>query len=213
MIKLYTYWRSTAAYRVRIALNIKELEYQSKIVHLVKNGGEQHQESYLAVNPQGLVPALQLEDGSIITQSLAIIEYLEQQYPQPSLFPKQAVAKAQCRAMAQLVAADIHPLNNLRVLQYLRGQDFSQAQLDDWYAHWIERGFTALEKLATARKQQFLSADYPCLADICLVAQVYNARRFAVCLDAYPNLLQIEQDCLALPPFVKAMPENQIDAE
>ncbi len=209
MLKLYTYWRSTAAYRVRIALNLKGLEYESIPVHLVKDGGEQHKPEYKALNPQGLVPALLTEDGDVINQSMAIMEYLESKYVQTPILPKDELQQAQCRAMAQMIVSDIHPLNNLRVLKYLK-QDWDQIQVDQWYAHWIHEGFTALEKMLEGSKLSFMNEMYPCVSDICLVAQVYNANRFNVPLDDYPKLLEINEKCLELPAFMNARPEAQL---
>jgi len=182
MIKLYTYWRSTAAYRVRIALNLKGLDYESIPVHLVKGGGEQHQERYRSLNPQGLVPALVTEGGEVITQSMAILEYLEVTYPDAPILPQDPVVQAHCRAMAQIIVADIHPLNNLRVLQTLK-KTWDQSQVDQWYAHWIHAGFQALEPLLAERKTTFMRAASPCISAICLLGKISNANRFKVPLD------------------------------
>lgn len=216
-MKLYTYWRSTAAYRVRMALNLKGLAYDAESVHLVKGGGEQHSATYRALNPQGLVPALVTDDGDVITQSMAIMEYLEAEHPEVALLPTGAVAQAQCRAMAQMIVSDVHPLNNLKVLQYLKSphsdkEGWQQEQVDEWYAHWIHQGFTALEQMLVDSKYDFMNADYPCISDICLVAQVYNAQRFNVPLDAYPKLSAINARCLTLNAIDQARPENQFDA-
>lgn len=208
MIKLYTYWRSTAAYRVRIALNLKDIEYQSIPIHLVKDGGEQHQPEYKALNPQGLVPALVTEAGEVINQSMAILEYLESTYPDVSILPTDVVSQAQARSMAQMIVSDIHPLNNLRVLKYLK-QDWNQEQVDKWYAHWITEGFIALDKMLESSTTDFMNANYPCVSDICLVAQIYNANRFNVPLDDYPRLMEINQRCLKLAAFKAAAPESQ----
>jgi maleylacetoacetate isomerase len=209
MLKLYTYWRSTAAYRVRIALNLKGLDYESLPIHLVKGGGEQHSAEYRAVNPQGLVPALVTEGGEVINQSMAIMEYLESTYPDIAILPADVLGQARCRAMAQIIVSDIHPLNNLRVLQTLK-KSWDQAQVDEWYAHWIHEGFTALEAMVEQSKTSFMNEQYPCLSDICLVAQIYNANRFNVPLDDFPRLLEINQRCLELPAFIKASPEAQL---
>jgi len=209
MLKLYSYWRSTAAYRVRIALNLKGLAYQTIPIHLVKDGGEQHQAEYKALNPQGLVPALLIESGEIINQSMAIMEYLEEAYPDNAILPTGTLARAQTRAMAQMIVADIHPLNNLRVLKVLK-KTWNQSQVDDWYAHWIHEGFTALEAMLKGSNLRFMNESYPCVSDICLVAQVYNANRFNVALDNYPRLLEINQRCLELPAFKSARPEAQL---
>lgn len=209
MIKLYTYWRSTAAYRVRIALNLKGLDYESIPVHLVKDGGEQHKPEYRAVNPQGLVPALVTEGGEVINQSIAIMEYLESTYPEIAILPANALGQAKCRAMAQMIVSDIHPLNNLRVLQMLK-KSWNQSQIDVWYAHWIHEGFGALEEMLEGSIYSFMNEMYPCISDICLVAQIYNANRFKVPLENYPRLLEINQRCLELPAFKEATPEGQL---
>ena len=212
-MKLYSYWRSTAAYRVRIALNIKQLDYEYKAVHLVKDGGEHLQKNYQELNPQSLVPALELNDGTVLTQSLAIIDYLQETFPHNSLYPQESVQKAQAKAMALSIACDIHPLNNLRVLKYLKGQSWQQEQVDLWYAHWIIQGFNAIEK------QLQVSADIYCfgqkvsVADIFLVAQVYNANRFQVDLHDYPLIRKINAHCLQQKAFSDALPEKQIDCD
>jgi maleylacetoacetate isomerase len=209
MIKLYTYWRSTAAYRVRIALNLKGIEYESIPVHLVKDGGEQHKPEYKALNPQGLVPALVTEGGEVINQSMAIMEYLESTYPDISILPVDAIGQAKTRAMAQMIASDIHPLNNLRVLKMLK-HTWNQTQIDAWYAHWIDEGFTALEQMLKGSNLSFMNEMYPCISDICLVAQIYNAKRFNVPLHNFPRLLEINQRCMELPAFKQAAPEAQL---
>ena len=209
MLKLYTYWRSTAAYRVRIALNLKGLDYESIPIHLVKDGGEQHQAEYKAVNPQGLVPALVTEGGEVINQSIAIMEYLETTFPDISILPVDALGQAKTRAMAQMIVSDIHPLNNLRVLNMLKNS-WNQTQIDVWYAHWIHQGFTALEQMLQGSKWSFMNEMFPCISDICLVAQIYNANRFNVPLNDYPKLLEINQRCMELPAFKKAAPEAQL---
>ncbi len=210
MIKLYTYWRSTAAYRVRIALNLKGLAFESIPVHLVKDGGEQHQPEYKALNPQGLVPALVTEGGEVLNQSMAIMEYLEACYPETAILPADPMGQAKTRSMAQMIVSDIHPLNNLRVLKMLK-QSWDQAQVDLWYAHWIHEGFAALEQMLDGSKFEFMNAQFPCISDICLVAQIYNANRFKVPLDAYPKLQEINQRCLELPAFQQAAPEAQLN--
>ncbi len=209
MIKLYTYWRSTAAYRVRIALNLKGIEYESIPVHLVKDGGEQHKPEYKALNPQGLVPALVTEGGEVINQSMAIMEYLESTYPDISILPVDVIGQAKTRAMAQMIVSDIHPLNNLRVLQMLK-HTWNQTQIDAWYAHWIDEGFTALEQMLQGSNLSFMNEMYPCISDICLVAQIYNANRFKVPLHNFPRLLEINQRCMELPAFKQAAPEAQL---
>jgi len=189
MIRLYGYWRSSAAYRVRIALALKGLTYESVEVNLV--AGEQRDAAFRAHNPQGLVPALEI-DGAVIGQSLAIIDYLDALYPDPPLMPRDALARARVLGQALVIAADIHPITNLRVLNRLADQfGADQPAKEDWYRHWIAEGFTALEALAGAGMEggPFLGGDAPNLADICLVPQMYNARRFALPLDAYPKLV------------------------
>ena len=212
-MKLYSYWRSTAAYRVRIALNIKQVSYNYEAVHLVKDGGEHLQNEYKSLNPQSLVPALQTDDGQILTQSLAIIDYLEEVYPEHSLYPSDAIQKSQAKALALSIACDIHPLNNLRVLKYLKSDGWQQEQVDKWYAHWIHEGFTAIEKQLQTTSDKFCFGNAASVADIFLVAQVYNADRFAVSLEDYPLIKKINAHCLTLKAFVEAMPENQPDCD
>lgn len=211
-MKLYSYFRSSAAFRVRIALALKNLDYDIVPVHLVNNGGEQKSPEYAAVNPQKLVPALQLDDGTVLTQSLAIMEYLETAYPSPSLLTGDAVKDAKIRAFCQAIACDIHPLNNLRVLQYLTGNfAITDAQKADWYKHWIVEGFAALESQLDGNSR-FCFGDTPTMADCCLIPQVYNAKRFDTDLSNYPKIVRIFDNCMALPAFVTASPERQIDA-
>ena len=214
MMTLYDYWRSSAAYRVRIALNLKGVEYEHRSVDLV--AGEQAGEPYRSgVNAQGLVPTL--VNGSVpMTQSLAIIEYLEETIPEPAFLPSDPLERARVRSLAQIVACDIHPLNNLRILKYLKGslgQD--QDAVSAWYRHWVETGFAALEARVKGDglDDAFLSGERPGLADICLVPQMYNARRFEVDLSVYPILVRIDEACRALEPFERAAPENQPDAK
>ncbi|MGO1121171.1 maleylacetoacetate isomerase [Rhodovibrionaceae bacterium A322] len=216
-MKHYGYFRSSAAYRCRIAFNLKGLEVPLQPVHLLKDGGEQLQAAYRAINPQGLVPALQLDDdqeeGQVLGQSLAIIEYLEEVHPSPALLPRDPVAKARVRAFALAIACDIHPLNNLRVLKYLKHQ-MSQPQeaIDDWYRHWVEEGLQACEKMVADGTGPYCFGDAPGLADLCLVPQLYNARRFSADLSGCPRLLDIDARCAELPAFAKATPEQQPDA-
>jgi maleylpyruvate isomerase len=213
-MKLYDYFRSSAAYRVRIALNLKGLGAERSFVHLRK--GVQRSAEYLERYPQGLVPALVLDDGELLTQSLAIIEYLDETYPQPALLPADPVARARVRSLALSIACEIHPLNNLRVLNYLVGTlGVSNEQKDGWYRYWIDVGFEALEKrLARERETgRCCHGDTPTLADICLVPQVANARRFAIDLSPYPTLMRIDAACCALPAFAQAAPARQPDAE
>lgn len=214
MIRLHGYWRSSAAWRVRIALNLKGLAWSSVPVHLLRDGGEQRRAEFLALNPQGLIPALEI-DGMALTQSLAIIEYLEETVPTPSLLPHDAAGRARVRSLAQLVACDIHPLNNLRVLQYLTGPlGLDDARRDAWVRHWIDTGLAALEaRLARdAATGRFCHGDAPGLADCCLVPQLYNARRFGCTLQALPTLLRIEAACGELDAFRVAEAAAQSDA-
>jgi maleylacetoacetate isomerase len=210
-MKLYTYWRSSAAYRVRIALALKGLAAEPACVHLPQ--GEQGGGAYRAMNPQGLVPALE-DGGQVLTQSLAIIEYLDETHPEPPLLPAVPAERAQVRAVAQAICCDIHPLNNLRVLNRLRtlpGMD--EDGVKDWVAAWIGTGFDAVEDLLHGTAGRFCYGDRPGLADICLVPQVFNARRYSVDLSAYPIILRIDQTCRQLAPFRQAAPENQPDAQ
>jgi len=211
-VKLYTYFRSSAAFRTRIALNLKELTYESIPIHLIKEGGYNRRPEYRAVNPQMKVPALTLDSGEVLTQSLAIIEYLDETHPSPPLLPKDPVARAKVRAAAMLIACDIHPLNNTAPLRYLKHQlKHEQAEIDAWYHHWVIDGFEALETMIRPGPYAFGSA--VTLADICLVPQVFNARRLKVPLDKFPKIVGIDAACLKLAAFDKARPENQPDAE
>lgn len=215
MMRLYTYFRSSAAYRVRIALNLKGLEYDAVPVHLVKDGGQHKTAEYLALNPQGLVPVLQV-DGQVLTQSLAIIEYVDETHPSPPLLPADALGRARVRAIAQAVACDIHPVNNLRVLQYLGGRlGLDQAAKDEWYRHWVQTGLQAVESLLAqdSRTGAFCHGDQPGLADCCLVPQVFNAKRFNCDLSALPTIMAITQRCESLAAFAQAAPANQPDFE
>ena len=215
MIKLYTYFRSSAAYRVRIALNLKGLSWEAAPVHLVRDGGQQNQPAYRSKSPLGTVPALETESG-VLTQSLAIIEYLDERYPAPALLPASAEGRARVRAIALTSACDIHPVNNLRVLNYL-GREFgaTQEQKDAWYRHWVNDGLLAIEKLLAGdpRTGTFCHGEAPGLADCCLVPQVFNAHRFGVDLAPYPLIAGIEKHCLTLPAFADAAPAAQPDAE
>ena len=207
-MRLHTYWRSSAAYRARIALNLKGVEYQQVSHHLAR--GEQRGGDYLALNPQGFVPALEIKDGTVITQSGAIIEYLDETIPDPPLLPREPRARAQVRAMALAVACDIHPLNNLRVIEYLGGTlGLSQEQRDTWYAHGITEGLTALAAMAKAGAGRFLFGDAPTVADVCLVPQLYNARRFNVPLDDYSTLLRADENASKIEAFAAAHPDRQ----
>jgi maleylacetoacetate isomerase len=211
-VKLYSYFRSSAAYRVRIALNLKSLPYEMVAIHLTKDGGRQHTSEFRAINPQARVPALELSSGEILTQSLAIIEYLDEIHPEPPLLPADALGRAKSRAIAQMIACDVHPLNNLIALQYLRRQlKHEQAEIDVWYHHWIIEGFTALETMLTPGP--YACGTHVTLADICLVPQVANARRLKVPLDKFPKIVGVDTACMRLPAFDKARPEQQPDAE
>jgi maleylacetoacetate isomerase len=212
-LKLYSYWRSSAAYRVRIALNLKGLEHELVPVHLARDGGEQHSAEYRALNPQELIPILR-HGQRIIRQSLAIIEYLDETWPATPLLPATARDRARVRALAQIVACDIHPLNNLRVLQYLeREAGMPQPERDAWVGHWISLGLQALEALLDDHPAtgEFCEGEAPGLADCCLVPQVYNARRFKVDLTPFPSIVRIDAACRELPEFHAALPENQPD--
>ncbi len=203
---LHDYFRSSAAYRVRIALNLKGVDYDRHSVNLAK--GEQKGAAYRAVNPQGFVPMLEI-DGLKLTQSLAIAVYLDQEFPQPPLMPSNPADSAHVRALAMTIACDIHPLNNLRVLKYLSSAlDATQDKCDAWYAHWVSEGLAALEILAAPRAGAFLFGDQPGLADVCLVPQLYNARRFAVPLAPYPTLRRADESASALPAFTAAHPDR-----
>ena len=211
-MKLYTYFRSSAAYRVRIALNMKGLDYEMVPIHLTKDGGHHRGEAFRAVNVQMRVPALTLDSGQTLIQSLAIIDYLDETYPQPPLLPADPVARAQARAIAQVIACDIHPLDNLAPLQYLRRQlKHEQSDIDAWYHHWIQVGFDALETML--RPGPYAMGKQITLADICLVPQVFNARRMRVPLDSYPNIVAVDAACAKLSEFQHAHPDNQPDAE
>jgi maleylacetoacetate isomerase len=211
-MKLYTYFRSSAAYRVRIALNLKGIGYESIPIHLIKDGGRQHSAEFRAINPHGRVPALALDSGDILTQSMAIIEYLDETHPKPALLPIDPVKRARVRAFAQTIACDIHPLNNLIALQYLRRTlKHEQPAIDAWYHHWILQGFDTLE--ATIQPGPYAFGGEVTQADICLVPQMFNARRLKVPLDKFPKLVAVDAACLKLAAFDKARPENQPDAE
>lgn len=216
MIKLFDYFRSSASFRVRIALNLKGLSYEQISVHLVKDGGQHLQSQYALINPQQLVPCLVDNDQSTaLAQSLAIIEYLEEQYPTPSLLPTDYLLRASVRAFAQHIACEIHPLNNLRVLKYLTSHfEINDEQKTNWYHHWLRMGFKGLEKQLAANQHQgpFCFGDTPTLADICLVPQIYNAERFAFSLDAFPLVQAVNAACQNLPAFSDAFPEKQPDA-
>lgn len=212
-MKLYTYWRSSAAYRARIALNLKGLEAEQVPVHLINDGGQQHSAVYSALNPQELVPALE-DEGRILTQSMALIEYLDETHPEPPLLPGTPFERARVRAIAQAVACDIHPLNNLRVMQYLEFQlGIDPDRRKRWTGYWIMQGFEALEKmLQDTATGTFCHGESPTLADICLVPQVYNAKRFEIDLEPFPTIARVNDACLELDAFAEAAPEKQPDA-
>lgn len=213
-MKLHSYWRSSAAYRVRIALNLKGLDYEIAPVHMLKDGGEQRQAEYLAVNPQGLIPTL--ADGDLkLGQSLAIMDYLEAKHPEPPLYPQALEERALAQQLALAIACDIHPLNNLRALKYLKNDlGVEDEARDAWYRHWIRAGFAAMETLLRQRgwRGPYCLGQQVTLADACLAPQMYNARRFGTPLDDFPILTDIDAACLALPAFQRAAPENQADA-
>jgi maleylpyruvate isomerase len=211
-VKLYSYFRSSAAFRVRIALNLKGLDYESVPVHLVKDGGHNRRPEFRAVNPQMRIPALVVPRGDVLIQSLAIIEYLDETHPDPALLPKDAIARAQARALAQIIACDIHPLNNVGALRYLKGEMHQeQSAIDAWYHHWVSEGFEAFEALA--QPGPYACGNKVTVADLCLVPQVYNARRLKVPLEKFPKIVGIDAACLKLPAFDRARPENQPDTE
>ena len=213
-MKLYDYFRSSAAYRVRIALNLKRLAPERSFVHLAK--AQQRAEDFLDVNPQGLVPAIRTDDGAVLTQSLAIIEWLDETHPSPPLLPADPTGRARVRSIPLAIACDIHPLNNLRVLNYLTNTlGASTEQRNGWYRYWIDQGFEALE-IGLAREPwtgRFCHGDAPTLADICLVPQVANAHRLKMDLAPYPTIVRIEEACQQLPAFAEAAPARQPDAE
>ena len=211
-MKLYSYFRSSAAYRVRIALNLKGIAFETIPIHLVKDGGHNKRPEFRAVNPQMRVPVLVTPAGDVLIQSLAIIAYLEETHPEPALLPKNPIARAKVRALAELIACDIHPLNNTSPLRYLKnvmGQE--QSAIDAWYHHWVTAGFEAIEALIEPGPYAY--GDRVTVADICLVPQVNNARRLKVPLEKFPKILGVDAACLALPAFDRARPENQPDAE
>lgn len=213
-MKLVGYFRSSAAFRVRIALNLKGIEAEYGFCHLRK--GEQNRPEFVALNPQKLVPALVLDSGEVLTQSLAILEYLEETHPQPPLLPGDPVGRARARALALIPTADIHPIQNLRVMAYLREKfDQSEEAAFAWSRYWIERGFEAYETLVAKdpRTGSFSHGDQPTIADLCLVPQVFNATRFKVDMSRYPTIERIFKACMKLPAFEAAQPSKQPDAE
>ncbi len=210
-MKLYSYFRSSAAYRARIALNLKGIAYETIPINLVKDGGHNRRQEFRAVNPQMRVPALETANGEVLIQSLAIIEYLDETHPEPPLLPKDPIARAKTRALADIIACDIHPLNNVGPLRYLkREMNQEQNAVDAWYHHWVVDGFEAVEALVS-------DGPYACggevtIADVFLVPQVANARRLNVPLEKFPKIVAIDAACLKLPAFDRARPENQPDA-
>jgi len=214
-MKLYTFFRSSASYRVRIALNLKAISCEQAPIHLRRGGGEQLMPAYTALNPQALVPTL-VDNGKVLTQSLAIIEYLDETHPNPPLLPKDPADKAIVRSMALVIACEVHPIQNLRVLNYVKTTyNQSDEQVNKWAQHWIDLGLTALEEMIVAqpKRGKFCFGDVPTLADICLIPQLGNARRYGCNLSQYPSILDIEKNCNAIPAFAAAAPEKQPDAE
>ncbi|HGG04423.1 MAG TPA: maleylacetoacetate isomerase [Aliiroseovarius sp.] len=209
-MKLYSYWRSTTSYRVRIVLNLKGIAHEIVPVNLVK--GEQRTPEYTAINPGRGVPVLELKDGTRLSQSLAVIDYLEALYPDPAILPADPLARARSMAAAHQVALDIHPVNNLRVVQHLETLGHSKADSVAWMVHWMQEGLTAFQAMIRP-DTRFSFGDRPDLADICMVAQLYNGRRWGLDLTPFQRIIDIEQACLALPAFDAARPENQPDAE
>lgn len=211
-MKLYSYFRSSAAYRVRIALNLKVIAYETQSIHLIKDGGRNKQPEFRAINPQMRVPVLVTTAGDVLIQSLAIIEYLDETHPQPPFLPKDPLARARVRALAELIACDIHPLNNTSPLRYLKNNMAQQqSAIDEWYRHWVITGFEALEELIAPGP--FTCGSEITMADLCLVPQVYNARRLNVPLERFPKIVGVDRACLAVAAFDRARPENQPDAE
>jgi maleylpyruvate isomerase len=214
-MKLYGYFRSSASYRLRIALALKNISHENAYIHLLRNGGEQLAAEFRKLNPQALVPILD-DDGTLLIQSMAIIEYLEETHPQPPILPKTPAERARVRGLAQVIACEIHPLNNLRVLKYL-GKEMNQPEeaRNQWYHHWVALGLEALEGLLAGhpRTGRFCHGDTPTLADICLVPQIFNAQRLKCPLDAYPTVMRIFDNCMTLPAFDSTQPMKQADAE
>lgn len=211
-VKLYSFFRSSAAYRVRIALNLKNIPYEMVAIHLSKDGGANRKPEFKAVNPQMRVPALVDSSGEILIQSLAMIEYLDESFPDPPLLPANAIERAHVRAISQIIACDVHPLNNVAPLRYLKHQlKHEQVEIDAWYHHWVIEGFEAIE--AMIEPSPYTCGGRVTLADLCLVPQVYNARRLKVPLDRFPKIVAADAACLKLAAFDKARPENQPDAE
>ena len=214
-MKLYTFFRSSASFRVRIALNLKNLSYDQIPIHLRRGGGEQFRANYQNINAQALVPTLE-DDGRYLIQSLAIVEYLEEKYPSPPLLPKAAADRAVVRSMALVIACEVHPIQNLRVLNYIK-KEYQQndEQVNRWAQHWIDLGLAALEQMIIAQpaRGKFCFGNTPTLSDICLVPQLGNARRFGCDLSRYPKILSVEKACIVIPAFADAEPDKQPDAE
>lgn len=215
MIKLYNYFRSSASYRVRIALGLKGLPYEYVAVHLLKDGGQQLASTFRALNAEALVPVLE-DDGRVLTQSLAIIEYLDETHPQPPLLPRDPIERAYVRSVALAIACEIHPLNNLRVLRYLvRTLGATEEQKNAWYQHWVEDGLAALEARLTVERRhgRYVLGDMVTLADVCIVPQIFNAQRMNCTLDHVPTIMRVFENCMALDAFADAQPSRQPDAE
>ena len=212
-LKLYSYWRSSAAYRVRIALNLKGLSFQTIPIHLINNGGEQLSESYREINPQGLVPVL-VHQGEVLTQSFAICEYLDDCFDSYHLLPTEPLARARVRSLALQVACEIHPINNLRVQKYLKGLYGDEMDAVKWMSHWMSSGFEAIERQLNGRSDtgSLFYGERPGLFECFLIPQVYNAERYAIDMSAFPVIRQIVMQCRLLPAFADAAPENQPDA-
>lgn len=210
MLELFDYFRSTASYRVRIALNLKSIDYKSTSIHLVKDGGQQHSNEYKELNPSGLVPSLKLDDGTVLRQSLSILEYLDEAYPTPSLLPNNILDKAKVREIANIIGSDIHPINNLRVLKYLQGNlNVTDEDKKSWYENWINKGFNAIESILknSGSNGKFCFGNTVSMADIFLIPQVYNANRFNCPMDKFPFIMAINENCLKIDAFAKATPE------
>ncbi|HEY4073581.1 MAG TPA: maleylacetoacetate isomerase [Herbaspirillum sp.] len=214
-MKLYTFFRSSASYRVRIAMNLKGLPYEAALIHLSKDGGGQNKPEFRELNPQGLLPVFVDDEGHTLTQSLAILEYLEALYPAKPLLPVNEFERAQVRSIALAISCDIHPINNLRVLQYMGGTlGLSEEQRNTWYRHWTESGLIAVEKMLvqSGRAGKFCHGNTPTIADCCLVPQIFNAKRFECDLSQVPTLMRINDTCLEMEAFAAASPPRQPDA-